>query len=195
MKQDKKGGDKKAKSACSSSPFLQRISPYERRHIERYLFGLSDEEKNKAIAEYEKSYAETEARLKEETDKEFEPIYMPIAPIKPVDGRGDGDYKALEDEYIRLTGEFKDIESLRSRIKDKSARSLYSKSQIAEKDEEEARRFTTYRADCEAYSKKHEEVYSFRRLACEAVRYLSKIADSLDYIESSVSSIEDSVEE
>ena len=74
-------------------------------------------------------------------------------------------------------------------------RLLFSKSQVAEKDEEEARRFAAYKADCEAYSNRHEEVYSFRRLACEAVRYLSKIADSLDNIESSVSSIEDSVEE
>ena len=195
MKQDKKGGAKKAKSACSSSPFLQRISPYERRHIERDLFGLSDEAKNKAIAEYEKSYAETEARLKEEKDKEFEPLCMPIAPVKPADGSGDGDYNALNDEYFRLKREYENIESLRSRIKDKRMRAYYSESEIAEKDEEEARRFAAYKADCEAYSKKHEEVYSFRRLACEAVRYLSKIADSLDNIESSVSSIEDSVEE
>lgn len=157
---------------------------------------VRDEEGTNILrAEREEMRAEREVRLKDEKDKEFEPLCMPIAPIKPADGRGDGDYKALKDEYIRLTSEFKDIESLRSRIKDESSRLLYSKSQIAEKDEEEARRFAAYKADCEAYSKRHEEVYSFRRLACEAVRYLSKIADSLDNIESSVSSIEDSVEE
>ena len=161
-----------------------------------HIFWRLTEEGTKILrAEREEMRAEEEARLKDEKDKEFEPIYMPIAPIEPVAGRRDGDYKALKDEYIRLTSEFKDIESLRSRIKDKSSRLLYSKSQIAEKDEEEARRFAAYKADCEAYSKRHEEVYSFRRLACEAVRYLSKIADSLDNIESSVSSIEDSVEE
>ena len=152
-------------------------------------------EREEMRTEREAMRAEEEARLKDEKDKEFEPIYMPIAPIEPVAGRGDGDYKALNDEYFRLKREYENIVSLRSQIKDKSMRLLFSKSQVAEKDEEEARRFAAYKADCEAYSKRHEEVYSFRRLACEAVRYLSKIADSLDNIESSVSSIEDSVEE
>jgi hypothetical protein len=157
---------------------------------------VRDEEGTNILrAEREEMRAEMEARLKDEKDKEFEPIYMPIAPIEPADGSGDGDYNALNDEYFRLKREYENIESLRSRIKDKRMRAYYSESEIAEKDEEEARRFAAYKTDCEAYNKRHEEVYSFRRLACEAVRYLSKIADSLDNIESSVSSIEDSVEE
>ena len=139
--------------------------------------------------------AEIEARLKEEKDKEFEPLDMPIAPVEPEEGFNDVDYSALYRKYSDLKEEYAAIKKLRSQIGDKRSRAYFSKEEIAEKDEEAARRFAAYKADCEAYSKRHEEVYSFRRLACEAVRYLSKIADSLDNIESSVSSIEDSVEE
>ena len=152
-------------------------------------------EREEMRAEREAMRAEEEARLTEEKDKEFEPLYMPIAPIKPADGSGDCDYNALNDEHFRLKRECENIESLRKQLKSKRLRASYSESEWVEKEEEEARRFAAYKADCEAYSKRHEEVYSFRRLACEAVRYLSKIADSLDNIESSVSSIEDSVEE
>ena len=156
---------------------------------------LSEEEKNELEAEQAKRHSEFTKRLVMETDKAFDPICLPIAPVAPAKGRDNIEYKAMEEEYLKLKSEYEAIENMRSEIKSKNQRARYSAEEISEKDKEEERRFAAYKADCEAYSKKHEEVYSFRRLACEAVRYLSKIADSLDNIESSVSSIEDSVEE
>ena len=62
---------------------------------------LSEEEKNELEAEQAKRHSEFTKRLVMETDKAFDPICLPIAPVAPAKGRDNIEYKAME-EYAHL---------------------------------------------------------------------------------------------
>ncbi len=157
-----------------------------------WKLNLNEEEKNELKAEQAKRHSEFTKRLEIETDKAFDPICLPIAPVALAEGRDNIEYKAMEEEYLKLKSEYEAIENMRSEIKSKNQRARYSAEKISEKDKEEERRFSAYKSASEAYAKRHEELYSSRRLMCEAVLYLQQIVDRLDSIESALNEIADS---
>lgn len=74
---------------------------------------LSEEEKSVR----EKKRREYEKRLETETDKEFEPITLPIVPPADFSNIGRDDYNAIREEYLKLKEEYTAIKELRSKIK------------------------------------------------------------------------------